>query len=73
MTSITKWVYQVFTLGSALRSVKDEELEATLNLLGDDGWEVVNIYPVSGTNKMRVLAKKPSSSTDRRRTTLPGY
>jgi len=73
MTTTMQWVYQVLTLGTTFRAVKDDELEATLNLLGEDGWEIVNIYPVSGSNKMRVLTKKPLTDADRRRSSLPGY
>jgi hypothetical protein len=73
MTRITQWMYQVFTLGSTFRGMKDEEITATLNLLGEDGWDVINIYPLQGSNKLRVLAKKPSTGSDRRRSTRPGY
>jgi hypothetical protein len=73
MTEATQsWEYQVDTLGSALHSPKDEELETVLNEWGEDGWEVISVITPSGSNKIRIVARRPLTAASRRRRSWPG-
>ncbi len=71
MVEIAKWEYRVRTIGTMFKGAKDEELEATLNDWGMDGWEVISARGVENTSKVVVVAKRPLSATTRRRRTLP--
>jgi len=70
MTPKVAYEYRVQTFGSALSSVKDEDLEETLNQWSDDGWEVVSAHPV-GDNKVRVICRKVLSSSATRKRGWP--
>ncbi len=68
MDANTKWEYRVETLGSALRGLKDEEIEALLNDWGEAGWEVVSARPPTNSPKITVIAKRQqTTSTQRQR------
>lgn len=67
MIEQSKWEYRVQSFGSALRGVKEADLEAELNAWGEDGWEVVSAAPTQRTNKLVVVAKRPVSSGSRHR------
>lgn len=71
MAEPTQWEYRVETFGKVLGAAKDEELCATLNGWGEEGWEVIAALPRENTNKVRVLAKRPLSLSARRRRSLP--
>jgi hypothetical protein len=71
MTATPRWEYLVLTLGAALRGPKDEEFTEALNELGEQGWEVINAMPIEGSNKVRVLARRPQISESRRRRSWP--
>ena len=71
MPETSEWEYRVMSFGGGLRSPKDEELEADLNLWGEEGWEVVGALPRENSNKVTVIAKRPLSASARRRRTLP--
>ena len=43
---IKKWEYQIYSLGSILKSPKDEELVELLDEWGEDGWELVSTVRV---------------------------
>ncbi|MGD2155334.1 MAG: DUF4177 domain-containing protein [Anaerolineales bacterium] len=73
MTKAIQWEYRVEMFGSALRSPKEEELESVLNEWGEEGWEAISVFQASGSNKIRVVAKRPLSSTERRRRSRPGW
>jgi len=62
---IKKWEYRVWTIGSAF-GTKDEHIEATLNDWGEEGWEVTHVYTPSGSGKVTIVAKRPSTNTTRR-------
>jgi hypothetical protein len=66
------WQYHVITTGSTLSSPKDEDLEGLLNELGAQGWEVIIIHHYEGSNKVRVVAKKPAHENTRQKRTWPG-
>ncbi len=71
MAEVGEWEYRVISYGGALRGPKDEELEAELNALGADGWEVVSAIPRENTNKVTVVARRPLTTGARRRRTAP--
>lgn len=70
--TVQSWEYQVDTIGSALHSPKDEELEILLNEWGEDGWEVISIITPTGSNKIRIVARRPLTEVNRRRRNWPG-
>ena len=65
------WEYRVRTFGTFFRGVKDEELEAILNEWGMEGWEVISARGIENTSKVTLLAKRPLTSSVRRRRSLP--
>lgn len=72
MTETKLWEYRVVNLGGALKGPTDEEIQAVLNEWGVEGWEVFAVIQHSGTNKVRLVAKRPLSDRERRRRSLPG-
>ncbi|MDD5468580.1 MAG: hypothetical protein PHS96_12320 [Anaerolineales bacterium] len=72
MTEITQWEYRVQNLGSALKGPSDEEIQAVLDEWGEEGWEAFAVIQHSGTNKVRLVAKRLLSDRARRRRSLPG-
>lgn len=50
MADTNQWEYTVFSLGNIWRGPKEDELEATLNELGLEGWEVVGFRSVENSN-----------------------
>lgn len=71
MQPTTLWEYRVLTFGSAWSGVKDEELEALLDLWGEEGWEVFEISPITNSSKIRIAARRPLSSSTRRQRSWP--
>jgi len=67
---IKKWEYKVQTIGSMF-GTKDENIEATLNEWGDEGWEVTHVYTPEGSGKVTIVAKRAASSTTRRFSSMP--
>jgi hypothetical protein len=72
MVETTQWEYLALSIGSYWRMPKDEDLEAALNELGEQGWEVVNTFVQHGSTKIRVIAKRPLTIDSRRRRSWPG-
>ena len=70
MTENLLWEYQVVTIGSVF-GTKDELLEATLNEMGEQGWEAVSVYTSGQSPKVTVVAKRPLTPTTRRRRSMP--
>ncbi len=66
MAETRRWEYYVETLGSTLKSLKDEELGGLLKELGEAGWEVFSIENSHGSNKVRVAAKRPVGTTNQK-------
>lgn len=65
------WEYQVFSVGSSLRGVKDDELAGALNQLSADGWEIINVgFPYGG--KPKIVARRQQSGTAQRQRNWPG-
>jgi hypothetical protein len=74
MADTSQWEYRAASLGSFWTEPKDEEIEAVLNQMGEEGWEVLSVFTRYGTNKVRVVARRPLSPDDarRRRQNWPG-
>jgi hypothetical protein len=71
MTDQHKWEYRVSCFGTYWTGPKDEELEATLNAWGLEGWEVVAVTKVENSNKVRVVAKRMLSNPSQRKQGWP--
>ncbi len=67
---IKKWEYRVQTIGSMF-GTKDENIEATLNEWGNEGWEVTHVYTPEGSGKVTIVAKRPLSLTASRSRSMP--
>ena len=50
---------------------KDEQIEATLDAWGEEGWEAINVYTPYGSGKITIVAKRPLTERARRMRTLP--
>ena len=72
MTETTQWEYRALSLGTFWTEPRDEEIENVLNHLGEEGWEVTSVFTRYGSNKVRVVAKRPLSGETRRRRSWPG-
>ena len=71
MSEETKpWEYRVQTIGSVF-GTKDEQIEATLDAWGEEGWEAISIYTPYGSGKVTIVAKRPLTERARRMRTLP--
>ena len=70
MVEQTLWEYQVLTIGSAF-GTKDEQIEATLNEWGQEGWEAINVYTSSNSSKVTIVAKRPLTASARRWRSMP--
>jgi len=73
MSELLMWEYRTETLGAALSGPKDQELEDLLNQWGCEGWEVISAFALSGSNKIKVIAKRPLSERSRRQREWPNY
>jgi len=63
-----KWEYRVDTIGSAIRGLKDEEIEAALNEWGQEGWEIISARPPTNSSKITIIAKRlMTAGTQRQR------
>ena len=71
MTESTQWEYRVKTIGH-FWGTKDENIEATLDEWGDEGWEVFVVYTPEGSGKVTMVAKRPLTEAARRRRSMPG-
>lgn len=76
-----QWEYRVVSLGNMWRSPaedtmhpgrKENELEALLNELGQEGWEVTSTFTITNSDKVTLIAKRPLSAEGRRRRSWPG-
>lgn len=62
---IKQWEYHVQTIGSIF-GTKDENIQATLNEWGEEGWEAINVYTPEGSGKVTMVAKRPLTQTKRK-------
>jgi len=65
-----QWEYRVLTIGNAF-GTKDENIEATLNDWGVEGWEAINVYTPSQSNKVTLVAKRQMTTAGRRLRSMP--
>jgi hypothetical protein len=70
MSELTQWEYRVLTIGNAF-GTRDEQIEATLNDWGSEGWEAIHVYTPSQSNKVTIVAKRPVTREQRRRQSMP--
>ncbi|MBC8505167.1 MAG: hypothetical protein ISR58_06595 [Anaerolineales bacterium] len=68
MDEINYWEYQVLTIGSVF-GTKDEQIAVTLNAWGEEGWEAINVYTPTNSNKVTIVAKRPLTESVRRQRT----
>jgi hypothetical protein len=71
MLEKNKWEYYTTSLGSTFSGPKDEDLQAALNELGEDGWEVIAVTPIESSNKVRLVAKRLATHSTRRQRSWP--
>lgn len=65
-----KWEYRVQTIGGVF-GTKDEQIDATLNEWGEDGWEALAVYTPEGSGKVTLVAKRPLAERVRRQRSMP--
>ncbi len=70
MADTVQWEYRVLTIGHWW-GTRDEAIEAQLNALGEEGWEVIHAQTPYGSGKVTVVAKRPLAATERRRRSQP--
>jgi len=70
MSEINQWEYRVVTVGGAF-STKDDVVEEALNELGEDGWEAVNVFCMTNSNKVTMVVKRPLDRSTRRWRSIP--
>jgi hypothetical protein len=66
-----QWEYRVLTVGNVFTGAKDEQIEATLNEWGLEGWEAVNVYAPTSSSKVTLVAKRPMTASARRLRSMP--
>jgi hypothetical protein len=71
MAEISTWEYRSDTIGSFWSEPKNDAMEALLNEWGEEGWEVISVVAIQNSNKLRIIAKRPSTQTSRRRRSWP--
>jgi hypothetical protein len=65
-----QWEYRVQTIGSMF-GTKDENIQATLDELGMEGWEAINVFKPENTGKITIVAKRPLTELVRRQRSMP--
>ena len=70
--TMTQWEYQVISVGSFWSVPKDEEIQAALDELGEEGWELVSAFSQYGHNQVRMVLKRPLGAGTRRQRSWPG-
>jgi len=71
MAELNQWEYCVVTTGTFFKGVRDDDLEALLNQMGEEGWEVVGFRTIENSNQSQVIAKRPLDRTARRWRSMP--
>lgn len=72
MSETVQWEYRVITIGNVF-GTKDEQIEATLNEWGSEGWEAIHVYTPSRSSKVTIVAKRPITREQRRWQTMPSH
>jgi hypothetical protein len=71
MAEAIAWEYRVVSYGGPFRGPKDDQVEAELNALGEEGWEVIGLTSRENTHRVTLVAKRPLTPAARRQRTLP--
>jgi hypothetical protein len=66
------WEYRVRTIGGVF-GTQDENIEATLNEWGAEGWEATQVYTPSSSGKVTIVAKRLLTHAARRQRSMPNY
>ena len=64
------WEYRVQTIGGMF-GTQDEDIQATLNEWGLEGWEAINVYTPTNSGKVTIVAKRPLTDRARRMRSMP--
>ena len=72
MADNVQWEYIVRSVGSLIRAPKDDDMQTLLNAWGEEGWELVAAVPQTNSYVIRLMGKRPMSTTARRRRSMPG-
>jgi hypothetical protein len=65
-----QWEYRILTVGGVF-GTKDEQVEAILNEMGEDGWEAVNLFCQTNSAKITIVTKRPLERSERRWRSMP--
>jgi hypothetical protein len=65
-----QWEYRVQTIGSMF-GTKDENIQATLDEWGAEGWETINVFTPENSGKITIVAKRPLTERTRRTRSMP--
>jgi hypothetical protein len=71
MNAPEKWEYHVEEVGTFWNGVKPEEMQELLNAMGQDGWILVSAFPIQGSNKVTLIARRPLTTRPARQSTWP--
>jgi hypothetical protein len=63
--------YRVYTVGSALKGQKDEDISAALTKLSLEGWEIFSIKFPYGS-RPKIITRRTLSEAERRQRSWPG-
>lgn len=61
-----RWEYKVLNFGGVLKTVKAEEIQETLNALGQEGWEAVAGFAADSSAHALVILKRPIGGSARK-------
>jgi hypothetical protein len=67
---IKQWECRVQTIGGTF-GTKDDLLQSTMDEWGTEGWEAVNVYPLSWSGKVTIVAKRLLTERVRQMRTMP--
>jgi len=67
---LKQWKYRVQTIGTVF-GTKDENIQATLDEWGSEGWEAINVFTPEGSGKITMVAKRPLTERTRRQRSMP--
>jgi hypothetical protein len=73
MAEIIQWEYRVESVGTIWHDPKDQQIEALLNQIGEEGWEVIHVYTPGRSSVVKIIARRPLTSQARRQRTQPSY
>ena len=67
---MAEWEYHVESVGS-FWGFKDETMDALLNELGEEGWELASAFSPESSGKVVLILKRPLSDRVRRERSRP--